>query len=273
MARTDGHRALTVTAGATAVAVVIYVLFAMAPIQWSAWRPASCMPDGCFCEAVREGSIRQPANTASGLIFLPAAAAVLAAASRRRRRLLPDHVGDPLVSQPIYVLLLGAVTVLIGLGTAFYHASLSFWGQTVDVLGMYLLATLLLLFSATRMWTLDRRSVGLMYVLGNAVLLAGLVAVPQARRYVFGLLVFGVIALELAARSRSRSAGSRRYFMAAVGVLLAGFTAWILDITRTWCSPMSYIQGHAFWHTCGAGAVVLIALHYLSGRHGPASDR
>ena len=26
-------------------------------MNWEAWRPATCMPDSCFCEAVREGVI------------------------------------------------------------------------------------------------------------------------------------------------------------------------------------------------------------------------
>jgi hypothetical protein len=247
---------------ATVAALAVFVLFAISPTRWIGWNPATCMPDSCFCEAVREGPIRQPANTASGLAFLPAAAAVLTMASRRRRR-APHLPGIPLAARPIHAALYAGVTVLIGLGTAFYHASLSFWGQTADVLGMYLIATLFILFNAARLWQPDGRVVGPLYVLGNAGLLWGLIAIPQARRYVFGALVLAVIGLEFAIRSLRHAHGQPLYFRGALGALGVGLAAWTLDITHTWCNPSSYLQGHALWHLAGATALVLMALHYL----------
>ena len=44
---------------------------------WDGWRAATCMPDACFCEAIRDGAVRQPANTWSCLAFLAAGAMVL----------------------------------------------------------------------------------------------------------------------------------------------------------------------------------------------------
>jgi hypothetical protein len=242
------------------VGIAIFVLLARSPTRWEGWRPASCMPDRCFCEAVREGSIRQPANTASGLVFLPAAAVVLAMASRRRRR--GDVSRKAVTAQPMLVAIFAAATLLIGLGSAFYHASLSFWGQTADVLGMYLIATLLVLFNTARLWNLSKQIVGPLYLLANAALLWSLVAMPQTRRYAFAVLVMTALGLELAIRSRQGVSGQPAYFRRAVYVLLFGFTAWTLDITHTLCRPTSYLQGHAVWHVAGAVALVLVFMHY-----------
>ena len=37
---------------------------------WYSLQPATCMPDHCFCEEVKNGLIRQPVNTWSNLAFI-----------------------------------------------------------------------------------------------------------------------------------------------------------------------------------------------------------
>ena len=84
------------------------------------WREASCLPDRCFCEAVQSGTVRQPANAISSSAFVVMALLVL---MRSRTPTAWRFAGAALV---------------VGVGSAFFHASLTFWGQTADVLGMYL---------------------------------------------------------------------------------------------------------------------------------------
>ena len=47
---------------------------------WRDMRPATCMPDRCFCEGVGAGVIRQPINTWSNLGFVTAGLVTLAVA-------------------------------------------------------------------------------------------------------------------------------------------------------------------------------------------------
>ena len=109
---------------------------------WDGWRAATCMPDACFCEAIRSGPVAQPANTASALGFVLVAAAIAWTVRRERRGGTADALG--------YMF---AVAVLVtGIGTAFLHASLSLVGQFVDLTGMYMLVALLLLYDVARRW-------------------------------------------------------------------------------------------------------------------------
>ena len=56
-------------------------------LPWDSWRPATCLPDDCFCEALGEGLIRQPANTWSSFAFVAVALWVLFRVARAGRPL------------------------------------------------------------------------------------------------------------------------------------------------------------------------------------------
>lgn len=214
---------------------------------WPHWRPASCMPDACFCEAIREGWVRQPANTASSLAFVAAAVLVLRVAAR-------GDVGVRRLAAPFAIALL-----VIGSGSAFYHASLSFAGQFVDVFGMYLVATLMIAVNLRRRHSLPGAWLVPSYGAANALLALALYALPSIRRPVFASLIVLAVALE-AWRPAARGGGRR--LGAAIALLGAGFALWVLDITRVVCAPDSWLQGHAAWHVLGAAAAWQLWRYY-----------
>ena len=214
-------------------------------LPWQSWRPATCFPDGCFCEAIRDHWVRQPANAASGAAFLVVAVVVWL-----------SRAGSV---DAVYSRLFAFACAVVGIGTMFYHASLTFVGQTIDVLGMYLLATFIVLYNLARVRGLSPRMFAIMYVTGNVILLAGLIVIPTARRYVFAALVLMAVALEAVARRRHpASTGRAALFIAAFVILLAGFAIWVIDITRAVCAPHSWLQGHAAWHLAGALSTWLV---------------
>ena len=139
---------------------------------WVSWRPATCLPDDCFCEGLRESLIRQPVNTWSSLAFVAVALWVAVRLSRRRRSEKVVLAGAETG------LFLGAL-VLIGLGSAFYHASLTFIGQVVDVSGMYLVATFILLHRLGPRFGAPPLARVLVFVLANGVLMAAQVTSPS----------------------------------------------------------------------------------------------
>ena len=175
-------------------------------------------------------------------------------------------------SKRVFAVMYGSALLGIGLGSAFYHASLSFIGQSADVLGMYLIATCIVTYNLARVKPLSASAAAIGYILGNAVLLAGLVWFPAARRYVFGLLILLGLALELRARRIDEASRERRLLTIAVAVLLIGFVIWVLDITRRVCAPHSWLQGHAVWHLAGAAAAWFMYLH-LSQQDGNYGSR
>lgn len=253
---------LLVAGGATVLAGIAVVALATLPSPWADLRPATCMPADCFCEGIRDSLVRQPVNTISGLLFLPVGILILLSGW------IGPRVGaggeNLLRTRLVYSQLFGGATILVGLGTALYHASLTFVGQTIDVLGMYLLVTYLLVYNLSRMSPLPQRVVLGVYVLGNAALLGLLITVPELRRQAFAALVVAVLASELLIRRNRRVRMRTRYLLGAVLVLASGFLVWVIDLAGVACDPDGWIQGHAVWHLAGAGATWLVYLFYRS---------
>jgi dihydroceramidase len=242
----------------TSISIPILVLLLSrdeAAVAWRAatWGAASCMPNHCFCENIRRGGIGQPANTWSSLAFVLAGFWILGSDGPTRRGMAPVHR-----------IVLGVAVVLIGYGSAFYHATLSFAGQFADVFGMYLLAVFIILYAWSRLRRLNGAVVVALYCGINLVLACLLIFMPELRRYAFGLLILTGLALELRVRRTEGAAIETRWLAAAVLVLTLGFTAWVLDITRVACSPGSLLQGHAVWHLAGAAASLLLFRYYAS---------
>jgi len=228
-------------------------------------RPATCLTGAdarCFCEAVTAGLLRQPANALSSLAFCVAAAVAL-------RPVRPGGPGRPDGSRkasgtvrtrhtPEDVLARIAALVLLSLGVASltYHAQLSFAGQVLDVQGMYLLGALLVTGALWRHGRISASRATLLAAALVAALLAGQLVFPDARRWLFAVVLVPGVALEV------KLAGRSRPLTAAVLTLLAGYAVWLADDRGLWCEPASWVQGHAVWHLLTAVSGGLLVPHY-----------
>ena len=228
-------------------------------------RPATCLTGAdarCFCEAVTAGLLRQPANALSSLAFCVAAAVAL-------RPVRPGGPGRPDGSRkasgtvrtrhtPEDVLARIAALVLLSLGVASltYHAQLSFAGQVLDVQGMYLLGALLVTGALWRHGRISASRATLLAAALVAALLAGQLVFPDARRWLFAVVLVPGVALEV------KLAGRSRPLTTAVLTLLVGYAVWLADDRGLWCEPASWVQGHAVWHLPTAVSGGLLVPHY-----------
>lgn len=223
-------------------------LLAAAP--WSGWTPATCLPTDCFCEAMVEGFVRQPANAWSSLAFVVAAVFV----ARRNSRVLPG--GRPVLgSAEVWTFV--AALLALGFGSAFYHASLTFVGQVADVSGMYLMATFMLFRRLGPRFSIPPLPGALGFVVINGLLMVAQVTTPSVRRMAFGLLLAGAVGLEWASSRKGRG-----WLAAGAALMLAALVLWALDRWRVVCDPESLLQGHALWHLLGAAAAASLFRSY-----------
>lgn len=253
---------------AFALITLAAMVFGLADISWAGWRPATCMPDDCFCEAVRPGAIAQPVNAYSNLAFVLVGLLILGG----RRSPGTNQGTNSMLSRPVYSRVFGAATVLIGLGSLFYHASLSFAGQWFDVMGMYLLATFMVLYNLTRFKPLSGLVFAGAYAGINILLGILLIVAPEVRRPVFAGSILVIIALETWIIARRRPQMRYSYFGAALLSFAVAYGIWLLDNTGLVCTPESVWQGHALWHILGAMAAGLIYAYYCSEQPAARTD-
>jgi hypothetical protein len=228
--------------------------------SWSVWKPATCMPAHCFCEAVHSGAVAQPANTWSSFGFVLVGLLVIGQSREDVRRLRSSMM----TRQRAYPMVYGIALVVIGLGSAFYHASLTIAGQFVDVMGMYLLACFILLYNVSRLTALNGKTFVLACLALNLVLAYVLLEFPALRRYIFGAIVIAALLPEYRVRKQKKPQINGFFLQAAWWILIVAFTIWTLDITKVLCNPNSWLQGHALWHLLGALAAGLLYLYYRS---------
>lgn len=258
-------------------ASVLFAILAFASLalnfsdySWAGWLPASCMPDDCFCEAQRDGFIRQPINTYSNLAFVLVGLWILAVARAdwskgARHNLMLSHRAYPIV--------FGLAAVAIGVGSFFYHASLTFIGQWFDVMGMYLFVSFAMVYSFARLRPFQPFYFIVGYLVLNTMLGYLLVVNPAIRRQVFAAMVWTALALEILVWLVESPKIEKRWLAASVASLAFGYAIWMLDESGAWCAPMSWWQGHALWHLLTALAAGLLFVYYRSEETIPNSQR
>ena len=215
------------------------------------------MPDHCFNEAARPGLIAQPSNSWSSLGF--AVVAVMVAARRPRVATAADR--PAVATTPALRVLLAFALLVTGLGSAFYHASLTFIGQTADVAGMYLLSTFVILYARADGRADAVRRFVTAYAAFNAVLLVALILVPELRRQLFAVLLLIGLVLEYRRGTRTPALAPRALLASALTLAVA-FAIWIADMRHVGPSPTSWLQGHAVWHLLGALSTWQLARYY-----------
>ncbi len=206
---------------------------------------ATCISSHCFCEMVRKGLVKQPINTVSSLAFVAAAVyAWLRLWWLRSSRVFQGFV----VSM-----------VIIGLGSAYYHATLSFAGQWLDVLGMYFFATLMICTSLQRANIVSKKLAITLFVVINVSLGAIQNMLPDTRRWLFAVLIIIALALEFILLKRNKT---RRQLYQSLTLMIVAYAIWFLDQSQIVCLPTSLMQGHALWHVLGSLAAYFVVLHY-----------
>jgi len=194
-----------------------------------------------FCEAQRCSWIREPLNTYSNVGFFA--------------------VGIWLFIQHRHLIqlrLIGLSAILIGVLSAFYHATSSEMGEILDLGSVYLLLATLVCFNSERMGliTPGQSEAGAAVIAISGML--SLVFFKSAGQPIFVVLILSALILEVViyrrAKSNQQSIPYRYgYLWAAIGFHLAAFTFWQLDHQRILCFPESRVfQGHALWHLLGA---------------------
>ncbi|ABL81200.1 hypothetical protein Noca_1687 [Nocardioides sp. JS614] len=214
-----------------------------------------------FCEAARDGWVKQPSNTFSNLGFLVAGLGIAWHAGRVRLRGLATPYA--------------CVVVILGPASAAMHATQSAAGGELDLLSMYLVASFAAAYALMRLAGQGPLFLAQVFSLSIAGCeLVGLwphevPVVRYAGNLAFAALLLTAVVVEVVLWRRAPALGGPRtdlrWGAAALGAVVVAFGIW--NLTKTlWCDPDSLLQGHAAWHLLDALAAYLLFRLWASER-------
>ena len=258
-----GHRkADWLPLAVTAVVAVVSLGGVLVAARWQWLGPDAGRGDN-FCEAARDGWIRQPVNTWSNLAFVLAGLAI-AWRARRPRGWLPEGRG--------LTTALAVVVTLLGPASMAMHATQSALGGRLDLLSIYLIASFAFAYALMR---LARRGAAAFAAAFGISLVACEVVedlgfhvpvVHTGANLAFALLLLGAVGMEAVLISRRDTLRDSRIGYAALTCLLVAFAVWnVWQTGSAWCRPGSLVQGHGIWHALDALAAFLLYRYYASG--------
>lgn len=210
-------------------------------------KPAACLATHCFCEAPRFGELMvQPMNTLSALAMLMVAVFVYRKGKRE---------GWPTFYTNVY---LGALSLLF-VGTAFFHATLTNFGQWTDGLGLYAVITFAGVYVLRLRMGMSHRAFLGVYLVINV--LAGVFSFffMQYRLPLFGSFVGATIVLIFYV-GKNALHFPRADLWKTLALFGVGLVFQVADNRLLICSRESVWQGHALWHVLSALATYTLYL-------------
>jgi hypothetical protein len=211
------------------------------PSPWGEWLQDGCEVANCYCERVRDSFVLQIISTYSNLAFVLVGLLILFAP-------------PPVTS---YANVYGSAAIAIGFGSFFYHASLTRVGEWFDLVGVYALSALLLLYNLARLHSLSGRAFSVAFLALVALSGVQMIAARELQQLVFGGLIAGALLLEAAIWTRGRPRARVRYLAAGMGCFAVGAALWFVPCGLP-------IPAHAVWHTLAACAAGLMFVYYRS---------
>lgn len=231
-------------------------------------------PDTCYCEQfdIRDvrahaSGVRQPVNTWFNLyaIFTSGLLALVVFFDRKG-----GESSNPMRSTSLIPDMYIFAVLFLGLGSMWFHASLTQWGGIFDGLSMYIYAAFLVFYTAYRMW---RSEIFFWLGYSGTVLLFTIVHGLWDWEYkslvLIVILVLAYLVLEFTIWGRTGQAMQGKPLTIALwllAVLAIGLAAlfWALSQTgRPMCDPSSRFQPHGMlWHPLAGVMAVLLYFYW-----------
>jgi Ceramidase len=239
---------------------------------WEAWRQASGNATN-FCELNRfDQLIVQPSNTWSNLGFIIVGLIIISIARNDHKYFERSNVNNLLARYPGFTFLSGFATLYMGLGSFFYHGTLTHAFQKMDQTGMYFVVIAAIAYNiyklVPRIRYKDQVYSSHKLIIVSAIMLMVLIytvlwKLPVNITFPALVLLF-FFSNFIVLRKVDHSIPAKSFIKATAITLLVSSSIWVLDITNKLCSPTSIFQGHALWHILNAVCIFLMYLYFRS---------
>lgn len=193
-----------------------------------------------FCEETLTGLIKHPADTWTNISPVIAGLATLIVGRRPLERLL------------------GASALWTGVASAYFHASNTILGETLDLSGMFLfiLGIAALQQCRAKPWLDSTKIIGIVIFVAFLLTVSSIFSSTMASP-MFAILVVLVVIRGIIDRRYDRWAG------AMVGTFIVAWVFWWLDYLHIMCVPDNHhLTAHGVWHLLNGLVFWFTFLHF-----------
>lgn len=262
--------------GGTALIFLSYLLIFLIwkdSSVWKTWVAADELSKPEYGEQIFADSIfRTRANTWSNLVYICLGFYMIALACYDQKKAWTLSRGY-LAATPVLSFLFGLSAIYLGLGSSFFHASLTRYGQQLDVGGMY--ATLLCLSAmAIGSWLprlefpIIRKEFPSWPIWSLAILFGSAYftyykwdySFTEISGYFSGILILFALVSAFTPGKYLQTA----WFVLGLVSIALGSQIRDLDIADRFSSPDSIFQGHAIWHFVSCLMYVFLIMYFRS---------
>lgn len=220
-----------------------------------------------FCEAARNGFIKQPVNTITNIAYVLVG---LITAYQSSYNINTNY--NKFNTKIIYTFFYSNVLILLGFCSALLHATETFWGGYCDMLSMYLLAAFMFAYALSRYKNLSSLGFVIAYIVVlifcNFMQFYGNDIFPI--KFFVGNLAFGLICgigilFEIINHYKFKTQVKIKYIYLSVATFAFAFTLWQFGRNdHCWCWKYSVFQWHGVWHLLCALATYFLYQYYIS---------
>ncbi len=245
---------------------------------WQNWVESNEFRKPIYTEAIHAADlIRTQANTWSNLAYVLVGLYCIALGLRDRRHLSATH-RNYVLDTPAMSFLMGVACCYLGIGSGLFHASLTRWGQQLDVGAMYTPLLVCIAINLGRYLPRELRIQGnrklpvLNALVASVVIVAALLyhhKWSMSASQVLSILILTVVAFSVVdcipkAIVPSRSTLHKRWLVASLIALALAIFFRQTDVAGRFGTPDTLIQGHALWHLLTAASLGAMYLYYRS---------
>ncbi len=239
---------------------------------WSGWSESSELRRPAYAERIQvEALFRTCANVWSNLAYVLVGFYAFAFGWQDWRS--SGSNGDSYLRKtPALSLSFGLACCYLGLGSGLFHASLTRFGQQLDVAAMYSPLLVLIAISCGR-WVpslaISRQNrvpswPALVVLVGFASWLLFFYKWSMSSTIVLGTLIATVTLSCALDQLRRDPKLNERWLIASFAALVTGVACRQLDIAGRFSGPDAWIQGHALWHVLTSMSLACMLFYFRS---------
>ncbi len=199
--------------------------------------------------------VHQPMNTYSNLAYFFFGVLILQIAFADYKSLALDRQ-NRMQAFPLLSALMGLCFIYLSIGSAFFHASLTYIGQRVDMNGTYGLTLVLVsigLYHVLHNVRLTQTvKTGGVIVLAVLILLFLKIALLVSSAILLPSLILTMLLLIAINYAQFRKERSIILALASLVLIVMAIKLRTLDVQKVGCDPHSLVQGHSAWHVLTA---------------------